>query len=305
MKTWKVYKYISKTTGKSYIGITSRAIKERAGNRMIHYRDNNDFWEDIKKYGVDDFDCKVLFSNISRQNALILEKTAIEFYNSFHNGYNQNRGGGGSDRLFTDTDLVTILNMYKNGSTLEAIAANLKLSKQRIHQLLSSIPEYNEIKKSDKDHKRKAELKNAKLKPDPYYGKKYASRHVWRDAKEIGRLYTEELMSIAKIANKYKVSTDMIERILKHEDVTMRSRYSKLHIERIRDSRKGKRVTDETRERMKESQRKRHKIRTDFVVNTLATYLYLANDSIEKRRAEMRIKPIPNTSDAIQIEMWI
>lgn len=101
MKTWCVYKHTCKTTGLSYIGITSRKPEIRWGNNGEKYKPhekenkNRHFWNAICQYGWDDFTHEILETELSVDEANEREKYYIQKYDSYNNGYNSTLGGEG------------------------------------------------------------------------------------------------------------------------------------------------------------------------------------------------------------------
>ena len=89
-----IYKITNQINGKSYIGQASdpynRWAKHRSrarnGNQMsaIHHA--------IKKYGVENFDFKVI-DETTKEKVDDLEKHYIKEYKSYENGYNLTKGG--------------------------------------------------------------------------------------------------------------------------------------------------------------------------------------------------------------------
>ena len=90
---YTVYKHTS-PSGKVYIGITSRDVKERWGYGQ-GYRNNDHFWRAIQKYGWKNFEHKVLYENLTKAEACEKEKELIAFYKSTNSecGYNHSIGG--------------------------------------------------------------------------------------------------------------------------------------------------------------------------------------------------------------------
>ena len=91
---YKVYKHTNLINGKSYIGMTSKSLKERCGANGKQYRNNNDFYEDIQKYGwFKGFTHDILKDNLTEREAQELEHMYINEYNTLvPNGYNFQRG---------------------------------------------------------------------------------------------------------------------------------------------------------------------------------------------------------------------
>ena len=90
---YTVYKHAS-PSGKVYIGITSRDVKERWGYGQ-GYRNNEHFWRAIQKYGWKNFEHKILHENLTKEEACEKEKELIAFYKSTNSEYGYNHSIGG------------------------------------------------------------------------------------------------------------------------------------------------------------------------------------------------------------------
>ena len=90
-RKYTVYKHTS-PEGKVYIGCTSLKPERRFGSR---YRKNLEFYEDIKRFGWDNFKHEIIESNMNETDAYNLEKELIHKYNSTdrNHGYNKSTGG--------------------------------------------------------------------------------------------------------------------------------------------------------------------------------------------------------------------
>lgn len=94
LRSFVVYVHRS-PNGKIYVGITSRPTVERWGSSGQGYRENKHFWAAIQKYGWNNFEHKIVASNLSLEEACSLEIELIAEYNSIDPafGYNQTTGG--------------------------------------------------------------------------------------------------------------------------------------------------------------------------------------------------------------------
>lgn len=88
-KEFCVYKHTNKENGKVYIGITCTEPHER-WRCGFGYKDNQDFFEDIVKYGWDNFDHEILYSNLTEQEALKIEDELIIKHKSYKSNYGYN-----------------------------------------------------------------------------------------------------------------------------------------------------------------------------------------------------------------------
>ena len=95
MKTYYIYKATNKINGKSYIGQTCD-FKSRVWQHMRCYeKEDCTFHRALQKYGEENFTWEVLETCNTREESLRLERYYIEFFDTYHNGYNENRGGVG------------------------------------------------------------------------------------------------------------------------------------------------------------------------------------------------------------------
>lgn len=100
---YTVYMHIS-PSNKVYIGITSQPIKERWRNGK-GYKGCNHFNNAIKQYGWENFTHKVLFENLSKEDAEFKERLLIKEYNSTNKkfGYNIENGGNTNGKHSEET----------------------------------------------------------------------------------------------------------------------------------------------------------------------------------------------------------
>lgn len=95
MSIYIVYMHTSVTTGKSYIGYTSKSLEKRFQGHLYEtkYGSNGKFHNAIRKYGSHDFISKILYITFSKDAAKNAEIELIQTYNTFENGYNMTKGG--------------------------------------------------------------------------------------------------------------------------------------------------------------------------------------------------------------------
>lgn len=97
-RTHCVYAHVNKHNGKIYFGITKCYPKNRWGAGSGYYKCSK-FYPAIKKYGWDGFYHIVILRNLSKEEALYLEKSYISLYNTTNRdfGYNTDKGGQDSE----------------------------------------------------------------------------------------------------------------------------------------------------------------------------------------------------------------
>ena len=100
--TYKVYIHRNKINNKRYIGITKKKVKQR-WNKGEGYKSQRLFYNAIKKYGWNNIQHKILFENLTKEEACKKEQNLIASYKSNYTeyGYNIANGGNTSD-AFTD-----------------------------------------------------------------------------------------------------------------------------------------------------------------------------------------------------------
>lgn len=95
MRTYYIYMATNKINKKSYIGQTVD-FRSRVWQHMRCYeKEDCLFHKAIKEYGNENFEWQVLESCCDKSKAIELEKHYIELYDTYRNGYNENKGGVG------------------------------------------------------------------------------------------------------------------------------------------------------------------------------------------------------------------
>lgn len=94
-RIYKVY-ILEFPNGKVYIGMTKQTLDSRCKNGKSYTR-NKVMFDDIINYGWNNINKKILFDNLTQEEACALEMKSISQYNSTHTekGYNITKGGKG------------------------------------------------------------------------------------------------------------------------------------------------------------------------------------------------------------------
>nr|DAH18423.1 MAG TPA: intron associated endonuclease [Caudoviricetes sp.] len=92
---FSVYIHENKVNGKVYIGMTSQDPPQRWGRNGCKYKSSPHFYSAIQKYGWDNFEHRVLFENMTREEATKKEIELIEQYCSIDRRYGYNSTSGG------------------------------------------------------------------------------------------------------------------------------------------------------------------------------------------------------------------
>ena len=102
---WTIYAHIS-PDGKAYVGRTTKTLRERSGLKGQRYRPNQRFWNDIQKFGWNNFKHKILATCESEEDSMRLEIQYIAEYESTdeNKGYNRSVGGYPCNKGYTEEE---------------------------------------------------------------------------------------------------------------------------------------------------------------------------------------------------------
>lgn len=135
-----IYKITNKLNNKSYIGQTIQRVEDRWNQhywKATHQNaDNMAIKLALRKYGRQSFDFSVI-EECEEQDLDKREIYWINFYNTYHNGYNLTKGGNGVKR---DSEYECfskdIIDLYNIGFSLRSIAKEFNIDKQTVKTLL-------------------------------------------------------------------------------------------------------------------------------------------------------------------------
>ena len=71
---YTVYQHKNKINGKVYIGITMQEPEKRWGVNGRNYKSSPHFYSAIQKYGWDNFEHNILFTNLTKEEACLKEQ---------------------------------------------------------------------------------------------------------------------------------------------------------------------------------------------------------------------------------------
>ena len=92
---YTVYQHKNKINGKIYIGITSQKPEDRWGSQGCNYKSSPHFYSAIQKYGWNNFEHNILFTELTKEEACLKEQELIKQFNLMNreHGYNSTSGG--------------------------------------------------------------------------------------------------------------------------------------------------------------------------------------------------------------------
>ena len=111
-----IYKLTSKSSLKSYIGVTQRTLIKRWGEHkgLANSGSKYHLHKAIRKYGYNDFNLEILEIVFNLEESFRLEILYIKKFNTFNYGYNMTTGGDSGPRLIGSAN-----GMYGKSHTIE------------------------------------------------------------------------------------------------------------------------------------------------------------------------------------------
>lgn len=209
---YKVYMHKNKLNGKVYIGITSKDDPNKRWLNGKGYNHSTLFKKAIKKYGWDSFEHIILFDNLNKISACLIEIDLIFYYQKIQMSYNINLGGEGSESMSSETK-QKISQTLKNHPVSEETRA--KISKKvsgKIHgnwgkplspETRARIGKANSGEKNGMFNHKFTEEEIARkrltnVKPILQYSKDGEFIREWISAQEVGRILGVYSKSISK-----------------------------------------------------------------------------------------------------------
>ena len=168
--------HTNKINDKKYIGITCRENpKWRWGQYGQKYQDSRYFWNAIQKYGWENFEHKILFYNLSEEEAKQKEIELIAKYNTTNRklGYNISAGGGDMSHLKGKNH--PYFGKHFSGEHRRKI---VEFNKNRIHS-------QKEIEKATNRL-----LNYMKTHPNPFLGKNHSLDFKKKKSKEVCKYWS-------------------------------------------------------------------------------------------------------------------
>lgn len=119
-KSYIIYKFTNKTNDKSYIGLTCRDFDVRKYEHIYESQIDSKFkfHQAIRKYTIDGFTWEILECDIlTIKEANEREMYYIQFFDTYKNGYNMTKGGGGREDYFFSKIARERMRQAKLGTT--------------------------------------------------------------------------------------------------------------------------------------------------------------------------------------------
>lgn len=139
-----IYKVTNKINGKIYIGQTIQSLKDRwyrhcAKKSLRETERNMHIKRAILKYGKENFTIETL-EECDSELLNEREKFYIDYFDSYHKGYNSTEGGqGGTKPLQTSEETQKeVVELYKLGFSLRAIGKEYNIDKTTVKGILKT-----------------------------------------------------------------------------------------------------------------------------------------------------------------------
>jgi len=157
MRVGIVYIIKNRVNEKVYIGQTLSSLSERWNAHIRRSRDISKkykIYNAMRKHGVENFYIEILENKVNQNIIDDLERSYIEKFDSFINGYNSTRGGDG--KIFSNIEENEIVRRYQNGENSTELGEIYDVSWRTIIRILEkhnirrrdrkSIPDINSFK---------------------------------------------------------------------------------------------------------------------------------------------------------------
>lgn len=178
-----IYKIENVQNGKIYIGLTdnlSRRRNRHFSDLKFNRHDNSFLQKEYNIYGKDNFSFEKIFEGeCTYEEISKKEEEFIAFYDSYRNGYNQNKGGnfgpsnGGTHLTYSDIyTICSVLEFYptKPGEILAQMFGVTRTTINRIKQKINHINAIEEYEKMSLEDRQ--EIYNIFIDSSDFVGKK-------------------------------------------------------------------------------------------------------------------------------------
>lgn len=134
-----IYKFQNTITNEVYIGQSVELEARYIRHRRDWIHGTTDFYQAIQQYGWNNFSYEVIEQCDSSQ-LNEREQYWIEYYDSYHNGYNMNRGGSRPNSINHNL----IYDLFDTGYTPKEIAEKMSIGISTVYQSLNCYSPYLE-----------------------------------------------------------------------------------------------------------------------------------------------------------------
>ena len=198
-ENYKVYQHIS-PSGKSYVGITKQENLEKRWQNGQGYQHNPYFNSAIKKYGWENFEHKILFDNLTLNEACDKEKELIEKMDLMNPKVGYNLKTGGRYGLLSDDSKLKI-SQSLIGNTRRLGIKHTEETKQKMSNSHKGANAYWLGKHHTDESKNKMRLAKLGTKASPETKEKLSKMRKGAGNSFYGKSHTEETKEKIRQAN--------------------------------------------------------------------------------------------------------
>lgn len=181
-----IYKFQNLITKEAYIG-QSVHLEERYKHHQREYLTGaTKFYKNLQQWGWNNFSYEVI-ELCTKDELNAKEVYWIDFYDSFHNGYNETKGGSNK----WSVDETQIQQLYDNGLSPKEIAQQLSISLSVVYKYLSYYPNFQQTQQNTIIFQYDLQGKFVQ----EWASRKEAARHLSIDATAIGKVISGERKS--------------------------------------------------------------------------------------------------------------
>ena len=228
-KNFYVYVHTNKINGKKYVGVTSQEPEKRWNEGRGYTKRQPHMYNAIQKWGWENFEHEILFSNLSIEEASHIEQSLIEEWHLQDRKYGYNAQSGGlTHATLSDEIKEKISNAHKGKRFTEEHKQNLSKAREnkplseKQQEVIERIKYFNKGKKFTEEHKQNISqaLKDRKFseehKQNISNGKKGQFTEKQKEAlirvceNNKGRKHTEEAKEKIRAGNKGKIKKNSV-----------------------------------------------------------------------------------------------
>ena len=131
-----IYRFQNQITKESYIGQSINLEERYNRHKRSYINGTTDFYQAIQQYGWNNFSYEILeYCPVKDLNDR--EVYWIAYYNSYHNGYNMNKGGSNKSSV----DYEQVFDLWKQGKKPKEISELMGIGLSTTYIVLNSFPE--------------------------------------------------------------------------------------------------------------------------------------------------------------------
>jgi group I intron endonuclease len=160
-KTFCVYAHTNKVNGKKYVGVTSQDPEKRWNDGKGYTDRQPHMYNAIQKWGWENFEHEILFSNLSVEEASRIEQSLIDEWQLQNREYGYNAQSGGLTSATLSDEIKEKISIALTGRQLtEEHRENISKAKKdkplsdKQLEVIEQIKYFNKGKKFTEEHKR-------------------------------------------------------------------------------------------------------------------------------------------------------